>query len=132
MDLIAEAYKDMKSKGIPSSKELEPFCSDSECYEYAQAVQKKWPHLNYDSGFYMSKSGPKDHAWTMHPNGTIIDTTAKQFGKGLPMIVPPDHAHHSRYVSWERHETKAQEIAHAKGYHEEDPVDICPHCKGSK
>jgi hypothetical protein len=80
----------------------------------------------------MNGGKPYDHAWAIHPNGTIIDTTSSQFGKNSPMIVPPDHGHYSRYVSYERHPEQAQIAAHVHGDHEDDPGESCPHCKKSK
>lgn len=117
---------------IPSMEELAPHRFDSECYDVAGAIAKKWPHLKQDSGFYVRpRRGPGDHAWNTAPDGTIVDMTAQQHGRNHPEIIPPDHPFYPRYVSWERHEIPAQEIAHGLGYHEGNPaykVDICPQC----
>lgn len=122
-----------KTATIPSIDELAQHRYDSECYEVAQAVERQWPHLKADAGFYVNPSGQiGDHAWNRAPDGTIVDMTATQHGYSgpddepevepehwpapkHPEVIHPSHPHHQRYVSWEGDEERAQEIARQRG-----------------
>jgi hypothetical protein len=116
-DLLLKHYgvDSLNESHIPSESELEDHCDDGECYEHSYAIHKKWPHLKIDAGYYMDNDRPKDHGWTIHPNGTIIDTTGSQFDHKPPMIIPPDHPDHKRYVSFERHDELARQINAKEG-----------------
>jgi hypothetical protein len=122
---------------------------DAECYEVAAAIAAQWPHLQADAGFYVHPvKGAGDHGWNLAPDGTIVDMTAAQHDYNShdderydenvqpqapqhPEVISPDHPHYDRYVSWTRHVSRSQEIAHARGEHVRDPRDACPHCPGS-
>ncbi len=93
------------AQNIPTIEALQPYCDDQECYEWAELVAKKFPSLKVDGGFYVDESGrAKDHAWVTAPDGTIFDTTHKQFDKKIPiMIAKVGSEEHCRYHSWNEH-----------------------------
>lgn len=114
---------------VPSEQEIADIAQDGECYEVAQGIQSRWPHLRADSGFFMKEDGrPADHAWNRAQNGSIVDATASQFGH--EHIIDTSHPLHGRYVSFEHQTDEAQAIAHSLGHHD-DPnayAEICPQC----
>jgi hypothetical protein len=118
---------------IPSRDELAKYRAKEECYELASAVARQWPHLRQDAGFYVRpRLGPGDHSWNVAPDGTIVDTTSGQHPG--PEIVPPDHPHYQRYVSWASG-GPAQTLAHQLGYHEGESSEVnpsCPECNPSR
>jgi 2'-5' RNA ligase len=94
----------------PTEDDLAPYVATEECYDCAGGVQKHWPHLQLESGFYIKDDGtPADHGWCISPSGTIFDTTSGQFG-GTDIILPPGHPNHTRYVSYEREFERAKEL----------------------
>jgi hypothetical protein len=141
---------DKTAAKIPSMKQLEPYRYDRECYEVANGISHKWPHLKEDAGFYVHPTrGPGDHGWNVAPDGTIVDMTAAQHDydgpkdeweeedgplpvPNHPEIIPPDHPLQQRYVSWCKGDgTEAQLLAHSIGYHDghNDNLEVCPECQ---
>ena len=117
-------------KAIPSLDELKPYMDDRECYEWATMVAKKWPHLKQEAGFY----GTGDHSWNIHPDGTIIDTTASQHKRNHPVVVTPEMKEYKNYIGYNTHPEQAQLVAHDQGWH--DPQDAphyeyCPKCQAT-
>lgn len=119
------SHQDSSASNIPTPEELEPYKHTSECYEWAQAVNKQWPHLQYEAGFYDHPDGrPRDHAWTIAPDGTIVDTTARQFASRHPLIIPTTSPLYSRYISYTRHPEQMDAVQQARG--------ICNTCGGDR
>jgi hypothetical protein len=88
---------------LPTQRELKPFIQDCECHDMAWAISRKWPACQMRSGFYVKDpKRPYDHAWTILPDGTVLDTTSMQFGSKQIFIKPSD-PEHQRYVSYEDH-----------------------------
>jgi hypothetical protein len=113
---------------VPTFEELAPYRDDEACTEWAQAVEDKWPHLKRHDGFYYESGEPADHAWNKHPNGTIVDSTAQQFGN--PEIVTPDMPQYANYISYTEQPAEAQALAHHRGEHYDGPeaFPTCPTC----
>lgn len=137
----------------PSGYDLGPR-HDSQCYEYAESLEHKYPQLKQESGFYVHPvRGVGDHSWNVAPDGTIVDVTAEQHrewpkgkdprsmrfdenemaqyaGPKMPEIVGPTHPHYERYVSYERQPERAMQLAHENGEHysPQDYADVCPAC----
>jgi len=127
-DLIAERADFFQ--GYPTESEIKPYLNDQECFFVADSIEMQWPHLKRNSGCYVMDDGsPGDHAWNRHPDGTIIDATAIQFGSS-DYIIDRQSDQYDRYVSWQHENIKAQALGHKAGWHDpqEDYDGLCPQC----
>lgn len=99
---IRVAHQWMMGGVLPSLDDLSAFCSDGECYEYAEAVARNFKRLKLrkDTGAYIRKGKLLDHAWVVAPDGTIIDTTHDQLDRRVPILIAkPGTKEHARYLS---------------------------------
>jgi hypothetical protein len=138
--LIQNKLRQAAQQPVPTFEQLAPYRDEEGCYERARAIAEEWPHLEWHGGFYMHNpagkadpDGPRvpcDHAWTKHPDGTIIDSTAQQFGYYHPEIVTPDMPQYKNYISYTEQPEQAQALAHQRGEHYGGPREFptCPEC----
>jgi hypothetical protein len=79
------------------------------------ARQHGWPMYG---GIYHARDGRPigDHVWNVHePSGTIIDSTADQFGEGHDVrVLPPTHPDHARYRHADSDEHEEQLLDQAR------------------
>ena len=89
----------MTAARTPTLAELGPYLADGECHELAPRVAAAFG-LRVRNGYYLHDDGtPGDHSWCLAPDGTIVDSTARQHG--MPELLAPSDPRQSRYVSYE-------------------------------
>lgn len=80
----------------------------AQCLQFSERLQKKFPHLKLEKGWYVTTDGeddyPTEHWWTVDVDGTIVDPSKIQF-----------HDQNGRYSPYDDHEFKAM-------------IGRCPNC----